>query len=950
MITLFRLSSCAMFLALACLPTQALAFKIDVHIWIAQQVLNDIQDGDIDLKIGNQSRSLRINDRYLQALRHHPKQFLKGSLGPDAFPEVLVGQMAIHPSITSGWGTSDWLQHLLNDPNLSDEELAFALGYLTHASADVFAHTFVNRYAGDLFELEDHEWAAIRHIHIESFVSNYLPPLFSGGRSILPIDAVKTNGRIEIPSSLLLRKFFLNKTAIDQFKLSGSAPHLTAVFDLHRNLEDFLSEDGLLFDLEAMTLQLVGEATVGIPIAHEQARKIQELSHKVRNEFNNVSEDIGKFAQDVNNELGRIEGLRNEIIAKGMTEALNLGNEYIKVQDKIAREGLELLELQQTLAALPTEILVEVCEDLPWPLDELCGWVRRANPQRALVQLAIDQVRDLLDKLGEERERLLHKTKEAIQAGLEVVQAELQARIDLTNAFIAFAANKPFSAPFRKEIETWKDNIPVVLSEFSRANAQAMLNTIDPSRPGITEPLKRWFICYGPGLAAVPTKVTSGICVVWNGVDQVRKEIDEFEATVAAMTPITDGIYRTKRDVMEKVEKLKIELIQKGTIEVLGQFDLVANSQTKHIYKGLETHVGIGELNDVMSRDNSGQGLLIVPDAGQRIRAEMKITNGHFNAETFFPVRNAVVLSKLAMLDRAGLVELAKIAQLAHTRFGPHLYNDGDPVSANILFGFVQNIDGNHQWHDLSPPHPRTDGFDGVDFDKRAADPDARYGYSDDKCQRRLGMRLWADASAREKLFRKLFRGKLAAGIDDPASLDPAFAPVLHSTYPDLFKGGEWDEDGLTLVKNTVVSNFSLKVEDYNAKAKTLELFADDMPISQAAYDDGLLSHSFNIGIGQSPVRLRAVSKDSKSRVLASLVMELGCDGITRETLISQRAFVEVQPGDSLWRLSRNLTGQGILYSELHLANANQIRHQDLIYPGQVFVVPWPTTVRLSVQ
>lgn len=699
-----------------------------------------------------------------------------------------------------------------------------------------------------------------------------------------------------------------------------------------------------------MTLQLVAEATAGIPLAHEQAKKIQELSNKVRGELNNVSEEIGKFAQDVNTELGKIEGLRNEIIAKGMGEALGLGNEYLKVQEKIARESLNLIELQNKLQSLPTEILIRVCEDLPWPLGELCGLIKRVNPQRALVQLAIDQARNVLDKLGHEREKLLQKTKEAIQAGLDVVQAELQARIELTNAFIAFAANKPFSAPFRKEIETWRDNIPVVLSEFSRANAQAMLNTIDPARPGITEPLKRWFICYGPGLAAVPTKATSGICIAWDGIDRVRKEIDEFEAKVAAMTPITDAIYRTKRDVMEKVEKLKTELIQKGTIEVLSQFDRVANSQSKYIYKGLETHVGIEELNDVMSKDNSGQKLLIVPDASQRILAEMKVANGHFNPETFFPVRNAVVLSKLAMLDRAGLVVLAQKAQLSHTRFGPHLYDDGDPVSANILFGFVQNIDGNHQWHDLSPPHPRTDGIDKDDFEERITDLDARYGYSDDKCQRRLGMRLWADAAAREKLFRKLFRGKLAAGIDDPASLDPAFTPVLHSTYPDLFHGGEWDEDGLTLVGNTPVSDFALRVDDNNSKAKSLELFADDVPISQATYDDaGLLSHSFNIGIGQSPVRLRAVSKDEKGRVLTSLVMDLGCDGMTRDTVISQRAFVDVQRGDSLWRLSRNLIGQGARYSELHLANADRIRHQDLIYPGQVFVVPWSTTLKLSV-
>ena len=44
--------------------------------------------------------------------------------------------------------------------------------------------------------------------------------------------------------------------------------------------------------------------------------------------------------------------------------------------------------------------------------------------------------------------------------------------------------------------------------------------------------------------------------------------------------------------------------------------------------------------------------------------------------------------------------------------------------------------------------------------------------------------------------------------------------------------------------------------------------------------------------------------------------------------------------GDSLWRISRKTYGAGIRYTEIHRANQQQIRDPDLIYPGQIFVLP----------
>ncbi|MGB3140551.1 MAG: LysM peptidoglycan-binding domain-containing protein, partial [Aestuariivirga sp.] len=47
-----------------------------------------------------------------------------------------------------------------------------------------------------------------------------------------------------------------------------------------------------------------------------------------------------------------------------------------------------------------------------------------------------------------------------------------------------------------------------------------------------------------------------------------------------------------------------------------------------------------------------------------------------------------------------------------------------------------------------------------------------------------------------------------------------------------------------------------------------------------------------------------------------------------------------IQPGNNLWKLSRQIYGKGIMYTVIYEANKDQIRKPELIYPGQVFLTP----------
>jgi nucleoid-associated protein YgaU len=56
--------------------------------------------------------------------------------------------------------------------------------------------------------------------------------------------------------------------------------------------------------------------------------------------------------------------------------------------------------------------------------------------------------------------------------------------------------------------------------------------------------------------------------------------------------------------------------------------------------------------------------------------------------------------------------------------------------------------------------------------------------------------------------------------------------------------------------------------------------------------------------------------------------------------VVPKIATTTVSRGDSLWRLSQTSYGAGMRYAVIYKANREQIRNPNLIYPGQVFVVP----------
>ncbi|SDF83690.1 hypothetical protein SAMN05216241_103276 [Limimonas halophila] len=84
--------------------------------------------------------------------------------------------------------------------------------------------------------------------------------------------------------------------------------------------------------------------------------------------------------------------------------------------------------------------------------------------------------------------------------------------------------------------------------------------------------------------------------------------------------------------------------------------------------------------------------------------------------------------------------------------------------------------------------------------------------------------------------------------------------------------------------------------------------------------------------------RVRIEQRDSNGSVVASVTTPF-----SSQPLVGARAdsdFVVIQPGNNLWSIAERTYGVGNRYHVIYQANAGQIEDPDLIYPGQVFMLP----------
>ncbi len=119
----------------------------------------------------------------------------------------------------------------------------------------------------------------------------------------------------------------------------------------------------------------------------------------------------------------------------------------------------------------------------------------------------------------------------------------------------------------------------------------------------------------------------------------------------------------------------------------------------------------------------------------------------------------------------------------------------------------------------------------------------------------------------------------------------------------------------------------------------TVQVYVDDEPIGRATADkEGrwTLKPERKVEPGSYTLRVDQVEPDGKVVARSQIPFVRG----EPLTDLPPGRFVIIQPGDHLWRIARERYGTGFQYTQIYDANRAQIRDPDLIFPGQIFVVP----------
>ncbi|WP_338845019.1 hypothetical protein V8J88_15120 [Massilia sp. W12] len=725
------------------LMSGAHAFKLDTHLWIGQQVINDLaDDGKISVKIKGRALNLDVPADVKNAILANKTEYLLGHLGPDVAPDVLVGQTVMHPGLENGWKADNWMQFLLDNSRNHALGKAYSYGYLGHAAGDMFAHTYVNQYAGDIFELKDETLVEQRHLALEAFISRYTPPLqdHTGRMLGAPVDLLKPgNGYGSFVSETLV----MNDVVQQQYAKLPTSRHLWAYHQLRKTV-DAAAKNPAWEKIDAQVLRIFASYW-GVDLSTKNAQAIVAKANEIIPKIQRGEDNVQALANDINTLAQRLD---NAVFRemKNATQAL------IDINAQVAQAHIDILNKEKELRNL-----------LPCPnkyLDPVGHYAcKKSNEELDRINNLVRQALTSLNATLKARQERLLATAVALRDTAKKTENLL---VIITNAHIDFGQRMgQTTSPIKSALLGWRNDIDVAMREYVKATTQSMLNTTN--RSDVLAPLRTWFDCYHLSIMGLPREVSG--CEIRNAAqdafwaaDRLVKLADDLNYAGDLLgLPSPSDIRKLRDELVQQAKEQVKDAVAKKVEDMLPQ-------DVRDLLTLFHRDMDDNTLNAYFSKsDASGKNLIMIGDMAARARAEMYVSNGsYFDPQRFAAVYNSVLLAKLALLDKAGLQQLAQQAGVGNG-------SDGKPVFAeteNILAGALTNLDGNHQWMHNPPPRPNALGYN------YRATP----SYASAQ-----GFAPWR-AEARDSLFRALFIGPLSPGMEVAAEI--GMSQILPPTYP----------------------------------------------------------------------------------------------------------------------------------------------------------------------
>ena len=802
------------------------AFKLETHMWVGQEVINDLEDdGRLRFDLGKERKfpfgpetdkiiEIEVPLDVKEAILSNKSTYLMGTIGPDAVPDMLAGQMVVHPGgIEDGskngslWYSSQWLEYLLRKTADSDKNKAFAYGYLTHAATDVFSHTYIDQYSGEVFSFEnDTIVSEYRHIKLEQFIADRTPPLKDYEGNLLGDYA--SNVLIDDEYGEFVRDTLIYDDEIQgQYSNILGGKHLSSITELKDSISNMANAD-ILKQLDEEIVKMIANY-YGYPITQQQTKDALTLLQKIINISNDDIDQVQEDTDKLYNYLAKIDNQRFGDLAKATAEMQDFETKVLATfqemrdeLDKLKPEPLECPQIPGLIEKCQTDLIGnKICWGEPTMIDDpICNAARDGvlsfndsitNEATKIEDRALDYKYSFLDRAEKVRQEA-----QKIGDALVLINKLL---IDLAQVL-----NSNVS-PIRSLLINWESDIDDSMSTYGMAMSQTLVNTMKKEslvpedfekfsncgegeltgvpvedivqvmqergcqmdtdiqdfmadkgvslykaveRKKFYEPAQRWLTCNVGQLQGIPSELSN--CELKDNFEEILYALDKITELLAPMEILGEKLGLPTRQYLTDLSQSIMQGVQ----------DKVSEEAMNYLQRELGVHFdelvtakGISDeqLQAVFNETYFGEqsGLLAIPQVAQRVRLEMGIINSdgvneYFNPEAYTVTRNAVTLSKLALLDEDGIRELIREA-------GVNL-DEETIIEKNVVASFIGSLDGHHQWElDETPQLPA--------LDESNCQADNNPFRSTKKFV------LYDNIDVQESVFKKLFVGALAKGL-----------------------------------------------------------------------------------------------------------------------------------------------------------------------------------------
>lgn len=746
----------------------AQGFKISTHIYLAKQVLEDIQDdGHLTLMDveGNNFHTVPVDERVRLSITSFPGAFLLGTTGADIYPDLIAGQMTTHPGLpfvydpksdpsealisdlrvslnldsrieAPGWQTDDWLYHVrkrayeLTEPGAASAQIAFAYGYLLHAAMDTWAHSYVNTYTGDAFSILENQSVAARHTVLENFIKSRHETLVPAAEPITQLEAargarkglqapMKLGDRqpdfltgLGAPAWFVRRVIILDPHAAEQHARSPAALPMWAMWAWWQHNNYLMVK--------------VNQLRPGINAEFDRLSARVDDAQVVWNALDTAKNKAVDDAALVYNTLG---GLETAALGAGTALVTETNNVIGWITNNfIANAAYQAADeaLSEVLSYLPGFMLESYNKAKTADVDTNKAWNTAKENYQELIGARDELISDLED---ETRELNLRK---AALSGINVAKN------------VAWAGIDEILKTRRSNIE---QSIDAYIKAFEETGKEIMRphgSRFDPAGSPMW-PVKFWAACWGPafGLPA-PTLVNASCQRLGTNYTLARQHITYLKNNLFVPDSLKDDIGQLEdhlnealADALPVIGGIMARLVPSDSVgTTLAGSSEFASTLWDHSYDG-------DDLDQVYGLDGSGRNL---PKYNASKLVEMLKADGlpmdtMPGKETFdsmlgfTPFRNAFHLSKLTLMTGKQLNQLAEsksskssVAYSSRRKSTVPRYADNAPAG-EVLMGAIRSIDGNHQWMDSAPRLPR-DNPEIEDSTNYATDGNCRhFGY-----------------------------------------------------------------------------------------------------------------------------------------------------------------------------------------------------------------------------